>query len=596
MNKLLELGSARFEPGYWRGLRQPAMLVSLRLTRLEIGASALNRFDAIMDQVCPVQDEAILTPIPTLVADHPVLGRLLRLTLAILAKMQMPVMAGATAIKPDAQDSHDWVVGLPAISESIRAPQAAFRLVCSLMNELAAGKDFKPDALVAYMNKLAKQFRPLAPGGVNTLRFLQAAHELDIPWRHVANNVYQFGWGSRSRWLDSSFTDETSKISASLARDKVACAKLLRDAGLPVPKHQLVATAEQAVKVAEALGYPVVLKPANLDGGAGVVVGLRDAEAVERAFVDVAKLSKRILVEQFIEGNDHRVTVVKDEVLSVVARRPPGVVGDGIHTIRELVDQINTKRANQSEPLEPSVEQGGKPIALDEESLIWLRSKGLGLDSVVPIGVSVRLRGAANWSHGGTTQDVSLQAHPDNLELALRAVAALRLDVAGLDLLVPDITRSWRETGGAICEVNAQPQFTVATRHQQVLARLVCQKGRIPVVGVMLSREGNKRLESLVGPLERDGIRLYVASTALECHEALRHANVDAVIWQMDALPSPAGGMPFDRLSLAIYGQGLKAQSNPLLLTSIDSWSLDESADSNNLAERLRAYLKESSL
>ena len=594
-SEFIQLGVARFEPGYWQGMRQSAVLVPLVLTRLEVVSSAVRRFDELGTTVFTSSwAEASVRVMDAMVSDHPVLGRILRLALGVLDKMGMPVMGGATAVKPDPETrSGQWLVGLPAIAENIRAPQAALSLACALMNALAAGNKVEAGAVEAEVKKVVNRFRPLAPAGVNTLRFLQAAHEMDIPWRHVANNVYQFGWGARSRWLDSSFTDETSTISASLARDKVACAKVLRDAGLPVPRHRLVASAEQAVQVAEALGYPVVVKPANLDGGVGVMAGLPDAPAVRNAFAANAKLSKRILVEQFIEGSDHRLSVARDEVLSVVMRRSARVIGDGVKTVQELIEDTNRVRATQTQPQDPRIEQGKKPIAIDDEAHDWLRWQGLSLNSVVALGVSVRLRGAANWSQGGTTRDVLSEAHPDNLDLALRAAAALRLDLAGIDLLIPDITQSWKLSQAAICEVNAQPQYTMAARHRQVLQRLLIKRGRIPLV-LIGSREPDAIHEiDVIKQRLAASNSIYWCESAVQCQHALNDVQTEALIWMPKGMSPFLEGLPFDRPDLVIeIGAPSTGWPGSLLVCESEHWNVESNPLAfSKVADELEKWL-----
>lgn len=591
---LIELSSARFEPGYWRGMRQPAVLVPLRLTQLEVTAQAIQRFDALMAAVRTLQavDSSGLL-LDEVVAQHPILSRVLNLALVVLNTMGMPVMGGATAHKSDAKNAREWMVGLPAIAQGISAPQAAFKLACVLMNALAAGKNAGTDAVAAAIAKLVKQYRPLAPGGINTLRFLQAAHEMGVPWRHVANNVYQFGWGSRSRWLDSSFTDQTSGISAGLARDKVACAMVLRDAGLPVPRHQLVGSAEQAVKVADALGYPVVVKPANLDGGAGVMAGLRGAEAVAKAFAMAEKHSKKILVEQFIEGEDYRIRICAGEVIGAVIRKAASVVGDGQRTIRALIKATNAERAKQLQPYVMEYEHGTKPIVVDEEVQAWLQVQGVTLDSVAPQGLRVRLRGAANVSLGGTTWDVTERAHPDNLDLALRAAAALRLDVAGVDLLLPDIGQSWKVTGGAICEVNGQPQFSSGDAHRKVLERLVPHRGRIPVVAIQQALVDTRLLDLAVGLLHEEGIYVEIVITAMECRQALMRSHTDALIWLMERPPINMDGLPMDEIDVLIHAADFSNQPISAQWAKTQQSVFSKSSDSQELLDRLRDYLRE---
>jgi cyanophycin synthetase len=589
---LIELGPVRFEPGYWRGLRQPSVLVTLRLTRLEVATKAVQRFDELLAAVSPPSatfSEPILIDVG--VAQHPILSRVMNMTLKVLEIMGMPVMGGATALKSDAKSPQGWVVGLPAIAQGIRAPQVALGLACSLMNALADGKKVRTEDVASDIAKLSKQFLPLAPRGINTLRFLQAAHEMGIPWRHVANNVYQFGWGSRSRWLDSSFTDETSSISAGLARDKVACAQVLRMAGVPVARHQLVSTAEQAVKVADALGYPVVVKPANLDGGVGVMAGLRDALGVTKAFAVAAKYSKKILVEQFVAGEDYRIRICANEVVGVGIRKAAAVVGDGQRSVQALIELTNAERAQKMSPLVGLHEIGRKPIVVDEEVQSWLTLQGLMLDSVVPLGQRVRLRGAANVNLGGTIRDVTEKVHPDNLELALNAAAALRLDVAGVDLLLPDIAQSWKATGGAVCEVNAQPQFSSEDAHRQILKKLVRHHGRIPVVGVLKLGFDQQDLLPAMQMLQKEGVHVEIASSAHQCHQALMSQHVDALLWLVDELPRKTDALPVDAIDLLIKDTKRDEQQLPAQWVQAQQWVLSESYGKQQMIERLQTYV-----
>lgn len=592
--KLIVVSAVRFEPGYWQGFRQPVVQITLQLTRLEVSASSVRHFDQVVTAVGASRPpEPSGTLIASAVARHPVLGRVLHFALNLLEKMGMPVMGGATALKPDpANNPRQWIVGLPAISEEIGAPQAAFGLACELMNQLAAGNRISANAVSDHINKLVSRFRKMAPAGVNSLRFLQAAHEMGIPWRHVANNVYQFGWGSRSRWLDSSFTDETSTISASLARDKVASAKVLRAIGLPVPRHQLVGSAEQAVKVADALGYPVVVKPANLDGGLGVMAGLRDAQAVVKAFALTAKYSKRILVEQFVEGEDYRIRICTCEVIGAVIRKAAAVVGDGMKTVQALIDATNAERARSTRPLELGHEHGTKPIVVDEEVQSWLTAQGLTLDSIVPRGHKVRLRGAANVNLGGTTWDVTERAHPDNLKLALRAAAALRLDVAGVDLLLPDIGQSWKVTGGAICEVNGQPQFSSGDAHRKVLARLVKNQGRIPVIGIADKTFAEDVATRMTQEFRKNGQAIILATHTEQLRRALLNPDAEVVIWLIEPETSPGQAAPVDRLDLLIELAGISVQKQLAGLKVNATWAIDKTAEMAHLIERLRVFLQ----
>ena len=224
-----------------------------------------------------------------------------------------------------------------------------------------------------------------------------------------------------------------------------------------------------------------------------------------------------------------------------------------------------------------------------------LNYQGLDLQSVVEKGRVLQLRGAANVSLGGTTWDVTCSAHPDNLALASHAARALRLDLAGVDLLLPDISRSWKETGGTICEVNAQPQFSATSAHLQVLQRLMVRQGRIPVVGWM---EGRHEIDwagfaSQLTALH--GMRLIVVRTAEECNRALMDSQADALLWLMQGKAMSSTWWPVDRLDLFVVcsestDQFSDAQEPP----HVERWSANEGdtdLDERVLLGRLFAFL-----
>jgi len=591
--RLVVLQQLGFEPGYWREMRQSAVVVSILLTRPQVSGSALRRFDTVREALSLSQSPP--TPIAPLVAQHPVLGRVVGFCLNLLSLLRMPVMGGMSGAPPEEDNPRLWRLALPAISADIPAPQETLILACGLLNDLADGVDVSIPATQAAIERLQGRYQYVAPAGVNTLRFLQAAHERDIPWRHIANNVYQFGWGRYGRWLDSSFTDRTSTISAGLARDKVATAKVLRDAGLPVARHRLVSTADQAVQVAAAFGYPIVVKPANLDGGQGVMVGLRTAEEVRKAFEAAVQMSKRVLVEELIHGSDFRIRVCNGEVHGVVARHPACVTGDGANTIKTLIEQINEIRRAQPDVVDPTAAVGRKPIKIDDEVIAWLQGQGLGLESVVPAGQRVRLRGAANVSLGGTFQELP-EAHPDNIQLAIAAASALRLDVAGIDVLLPDIGRSFKETGGGICEVNAQPQLSMGMSCHDLLARLVPGQGRIPVVLLhgKLNPPSDRELEArVVGALRDRGRNVRWSETQEECRQALLNTTVDAIVWVPRLALSLGEGLPFDRIDLGVdLGSGAASPPPPWADRASTCWTLGGAADeAPALADRLIAWL-----
>jgi len=215
-----------------------------------------------------------------------------------------------------------------------------------------------------------------------------------------------------------------------------------------------VRSADRAVRAAERLGYPVVTKPYDGNHGRGISIGLKNAEEVRAGFEAAAEHSNSVIVETYLQGEDHRLLVVNGELVAATRRTPGRVVGDGVHTVRELIDMVNQdpRRGVGHEKVMTRLE-------LDAQAEMMLARQGLTADSPIPADQLVPLRSTANLSTGGTATDVTDIIHPDNRDMAVRAVTAIGLDVGGVDFLCPDITESYRTVGGGICEVNAAPGF-----------------------------------------------------------------------------------------------------------------------------------------
>ncbi len=349
-------------------------------------------------------------------------------------------------------------------------------------------------------------FRELSDGGLrqtNPARLLQAALDLGIPFLEISNTLTQYGIGKRSVLMDSTCTDRTSAIGAVLAKNKLSGGKVLRRMGLPVAPGRDAANEQDALKIAGELGYPVVVKPSDKDGGLGVAADLRTPEEVSAAYVAARKISASVLVERFIPGRDYRLVVFHGRLVWAVEREPGGVTGDGTSTIAELVEAANRDPNRGDGPLQPM-----KLLALDDEARHMLSRAGLDETSVLPANRFVRIRRAANVATGGRPVAVFDKVHPDNAALAIQAAEAFRLDLAGIDLLLPDIAVSWQESGGAICEANAQPQLGGVTSghlYPQILKELVGGSGRVPALAVMGTAGAERLSASLAGSFSRGG-------------------------------------------------------------------------------------------
>jgi cyanophycin synthetase len=296
------------------------------------------------------------------------------------------------------------------------------------------------------------QARQLGP---STGSLVRAAEARGIPWLRLNDqSLVQLGHGKYQKRIQATVTSETRHIAVSIASDKEETNKILESVGLPVPRQRLVRSAEAAVAAAKRLGYPVVVKPLDANHGRGVGINLKTDDEVAAAFDKAREHARTIIVETFIEGFDHRMLVVNGELIAVAKRVPGHVVGDGTHTIAQLVDIVN------SDPRRGvGHEKVLTRIVFDDQAERLMAKAGVTKDTVLPAGEVFFLRSTGNLSTGGTAIDLTDVVHADNREMAVRAAQAIGLDVAGIDFISPDISTSYKTHGGAICEVNAAPGF-----------------------------------------------------------------------------------------------------------------------------------------
>ena len=291
--------------------------------------------------------------------------------------------------------------------------------------------------------------------GPSTASLVRAAEERDIPWIRLNDySLVQFGHARYQKRIQATITSETRHIAVEIASDKEETNQILTDLGLPVPRQELVRTTKAALRAAERMGFPVVVKPLNANHGRGVSLNLMDRESVEVATAKAKEHSRSILVEKMITGFDHRMLVVDGELIAVAKRVPGHVIGDGKSTISELIDIVNQdpRRGIGHEKVLTRLE-------VDHQANRLLAEAGYTTETVLPENERFFLRSTGNLSTGGTAIDLTDDVHPDNREMAMRAAKAIGLDVAGVDFITPDITRSYRDIGGAICEINAAPGF-----------------------------------------------------------------------------------------------------------------------------------------
>ncbi len=289
-----------------------------------------------------------------------------------------------------------------------------------------------------------------------TAALVSEAARRGIPWFRPLDRfgLVQFGHGAKQARILETVTDRSSVLAGTFARSKARTNRALGLVHLPTTQQMVAGSEHDAIRAAEKLGYPVVVKPDDRGKGLGVTVGLRDAASVVRAFRKAQKASRTVLVEALVPGDDHRMLVVKGSLVAVAKRLPARVIGDGRRSIAELVDEINRDPRRGIGFAKVLVR-----LELDGEADRLLAEVGLTRLSIPGSGQVVLLRGTANISTGGSAIDMTRQTHVDNRLAAERAARVLGLDIAGVDFITPDISRSWREVGGAICEVNQSPSL-----------------------------------------------------------------------------------------------------------------------------------------
>jgi cyanophycin synthetase len=340
--------------------------------------------------------------------------------------------------------------------EGIAAGELGLRLLTSLLPERLRPEGAVPEGWS--WPEARDQFIRFAQRralGPSTASLVRSAEERGIPWLRLnEQSLIQLGHGKYQQRVQATVTGRTPHIAVELASDKEETNKILAGLGLPVPQQELVQSETQAVRAARRIGFPVVTKPYNGNHGRGISIRLTSEEEVAHGFVLAREHSRSVVVESFLEGDDHRLLVVNGVLVAATRRTPGHVVGDGEHSVTQLIDIVNQdpRRGVGHEKVLTRLE-------LDPQAHKMLTKADLTPESVPEKGRVVYLRSTANLSTGGTATDVTDVIHPDNREMAERAVRAIGLDVGGVDFLSKNITESYRAIGGGICEVNAAPGF-----------------------------------------------------------------------------------------------------------------------------------------
>ncbi|KJH70164.1 cyanophycin synthetase [Aliterella atlantica] len=336
-----------------------------------------------------------------------------------------------------------------------QAGRYAARAAVRLCQSIVAQGSYSKQELQQDLQDLAELHRD-ASLGPSTESIVKEAEAKGIPWMSLGTRfLIQVGYGVHQKRLQATMSDRTGILGVELACDKEGTKRILANAGVPVPRGTVISYFDDLAQAIEDVGgYPIVIKPLDGNHGRGITIDIRSWEEAGAAYDAAREVSRSVIVERYYVGRDHRVLVVDSKVVAVAERVPAHVVGDGENTIDRLIEIVN-----QDPHRGVGHDNVLTRIEVDRTSVALLERQGYTLDSVLPKGEICYLRATANLSTGGIAVDRTDDIHPENVWLAQRVAKIIGLDIAGIDIVTPDISRPLREVDGVIVEVNAAPGF-----------------------------------------------------------------------------------------------------------------------------------------
>jgi cyanophycin synthetase len=344
--------------------------------------------------------------------------------------------------------------------------------------------------LLADIQKM-KEIREKVRLGPSTGSIVDEAKARGIPWiRLGTNSLIQLGYGINQMRFQATMTCKTSNIAVDIACNKEQTKKMLDAASIPVAKGSICVDEEDLTETIKSIGYPIVLKPLDGNHGKGASINVLNWEDAVMGLKYAQKYSRRVIVERFITGYDFRILVIDNKIVAAAQRVPAHVIGDGKHTIDELIKQVNDdpRRGYGHENVLTEIE-------IDRDSQELIEKRGFTVYTIPENGDIVYLKSTANLSTGGTSIDVTDMMHPENIFMAERISRIIGLDICGIDIMASNLTQSLKENGGVILEVNAAPGFRMHLSPSVGLPRNVAapvidmlyppgKPSRIPIIAI----------------------------------------------------------------------------------------------------------------
>lgn len=471
--------------GFRFGMDQPS--ISLTISGSYPNWACEEKYDSALHRLFCIEKESIDKIHVTegiIIHDHAYhyLVRTFRVARHLLQECGMPAFAAEVVhqfeITDKSSNRFQLVSNAPAIEYCDRRQMAAAYGHGLKLMWLAAAEDdvALKQAADGLFESFVEPMRRFLGRGLSTKPLLEEAHRRGIPIDHLGYGVYQLGTGARSRIIAKSATDRDSSIGAMVAQQKDWAELWFKSVGVPVAQTISVPDADAAVAAARKIGFPVVVKPANLDRSEGVFLDLVTEEDVRAAFEGARRHSPRILVQSRIAGHCHRLVAFQGKFVFGFSRLPAAVKGNGKNTVRELVASANDTNAQKARHMQ------SKALPLDEEACACLLDQGVQADDILDEDRVAYLRANNIPGYAGHNEIITDKVHPDNIAMVERLARMFRLESVGVDFVSTDPARPFHETGAAITEVNFQPQIGENTARHNLDAMFPdSDPGAIPV-------------------------------------------------------------------------------------------------------------------
>ncbi|WP_423146468.1 cyanophycin synthetase [Rubrolithibacter danxiaensis] len=329
----------------------------------------------------------------------------------------------------------------------IFAAKAAVRIAEALIN----GKLYNLQPDIQKMREMRDKERL----GPSTASIVEEAEKRGIPFIRLNSfSLVQLGYGKNQVRFRATITDKTSSIGVDIASNKEETKRILQEQAIPVAEGLTISEEEEITAAIEELGFPLVFKPLDGNHGNGATINIKTLEGAKEAFEFARHYSDKVIAEQYIKGYDFRVLVINNKMVAAALRTPAHVKGDGIHTIKELIE-IENKDPRRGYGHENVLTE----ITVDRDTMDLLTKRNYSLETIPGKDETVFLKSTANLSTGGTSVDVTELVHPHNVFICERIARIIGLDVCGIDIMAENLTQPLEETGGVVLEVNAAPGF-----------------------------------------------------------------------------------------------------------------------------------------